>query len=84
MCARSVIHPQCPEVKGVTRGEILASGWLVKPRKTTPPSCVVSYVTQVDPKGIPAAVANVVQEKQPLKYGKAFTNNCAANRNTRK
>jgi hypothetical protein len=44
LLARSVVHPDAPEKKGVTRSELDIGGWLIKPCGAH--SCVVTYVSQ--------------------------------------
>lgn len=57
---------------GFTRGEVLASGFVIQPKvhkfcnlKLTwkggdPKSSIVTYLTQVDLKGIPSSIINLV------------------------
>jgi hypothetical protein len=65
-CARSTKHPKCPENSNITRGEVLASGYLIKPVENKPEHSVVVYVTQVDLGGLPSLVVNFVGAQQPI------------------
>jgi len=49
--ARSVVHKDAPEIKGITRSEIQITGFVIKPCGAT--SSVVIYVSQAEMKGIP-------------------------------
>eukprot|EP01119_Soliformovum_irregulare_P022692 TRINITY_DN7819_c0_g1_i6.p1 TRINITY_DN7819_c0_g1~~TRINITY_DN7819_c0_g1_i6.p1 ORF type:complete len:696 (-),score=120.46 TRINITY_DN7819_c0_g1_i6:1265-3352(-) len=60
----SVECPECPEVKGYVRGEILVGGFLLTPQ---PQGTHLIFLTQVDLKGnLPTSVVNVATQKQPL------------------
>eukprot|EP01060_Flectonema_neradi_P005986 TRINITY_DN13_c0_g2_i1.p1 TRINITY_DN13_c0_g2~~TRINITY_DN13_c0_g2_i1.p1 ORF type:complete len:240 (+),score=41.43 TRINITY_DN13_c0_g2_i1:39-722(+) len=61
--AISVTPPTRKTPKGVIRGEILTTGFIVTP--TSPTSINVIYIAQIDPKGwIPASVVNVIVSSQ--------------------
>lgn len=63
---RSVAHPDCPPQPGCIRGEIKASGYYIQPKRDDPTSSTVSYISQVNLKGLPTTVINLVSERQPL------------------
>ena len=61
--AISVTPPTTASRKGVVRGDILTTGFIVTP--TSPGSVNVIYIAQVDPRGwIPASVVNVIISSQ--------------------
>lgn len=65
--------PPPPKGDAVLRGQILTSGWVIRRNKNNPSTCVVTYLTQVDLAGIPAAVQNIVATRQPLNVaGRCF------------
>jgi len=66
LAGKSVTHPKCPNQKGFIRGEVLESGFLIKPKPGFPNVSIVTYITQVDLKGIPPTIINLVAERQPL------------------
>mmetsp|Transcript_3015 Transcript_3015/g.4084 ORF Transcript_3015/g.4084 Transcript_3015/m.4084 type:complete len:554 (+) Transcript_3015:1-1662(+) len=66
LVGRSVVHPSCPPSQGYTRAEVLESGYFIRPKTSNKNSSIVVYISQVDLKGIPPSVINLVAEKQPL------------------
>jgi len=67
--AVSTEHPHGVEVKGFVRGEILSSGYYIKPISDNESECV--YIVQLNPKGwVPTMVVNLVAVKQPLVLAK--------------
>ncbi|XP_078351038.1 uncharacterized protein LOC144635803 isoform X1 [Oculina patagonica] len=62
----AVEHENCPEQRGLVRGEIIIGGFVVKELSSDPPSCLVTYITRVDLKGnLPARLVNRVTASQP-------------------
>eukprot|EP01121_Diplochlamys_sp_Union-15-3_P016015 TRINITY_DN537_c0_g1_i1.p1 TRINITY_DN537_c0_g1~~TRINITY_DN537_c0_g1_i1.p1 ORF type:complete len:253 (-),score=60.24 TRINITY_DN537_c0_g1_i1:4-762(-) len=57
----SVLHPDCPEKKGIVRGWSFQTGYWVRPHKE---GCTLTYITQADPRGwIPKWLTNKVTSK---------------------
>ena len=64
---RSVDFAPCPPVKGVTRAEIMSSGWIIKPANADGSWSHLTYVARVDIKGdIPSGLWNMIGKRQPL------------------
>jgi hypothetical protein len=55
----------CPPHKDSVRGEIIESGFIIQPKAGSDDS-IVTYISQIDLKGIPSSVVNLVGERQPL------------------
>lgn len=68
LCAKSTIHPNCPDVSGNVRGEVIIGGYYIKPVEVNgSEECDVSYLCCTDLKGsLPASVVNMVATKQPM------------------
>jgi len=64
--ARSVEHPACPPEQGMTRAEVLESGYWIQAKADDPNMSLVTYISQVDLKNMPPTVVNIVAQKQPL------------------
>eukprot|EP01137_Pigoraptor_chileana_P023045 Opistho-2@88726 len=65
VAGKSVKHPDMPKSSDFTRAKILSSGTVL--RKTADGKTSVVYAVQLDPCGlVPAFIANIVAEKQPL------------------
>jgi len=80
--SRSVDHQKYPEQKGIVRGEILETGYIIRPNASDPRNkSDLSYVVQVDPRGyIPSWAVNMVaadQAKNVLRVKKYFEVNQA-------
>jgi len=70
LVARSIEHKLCPEEPDYTRGEILTSGFHIRQNEDNPNSSIVTYVANVDPKGLlpeylKAKFLNVIADRQP-------------------
>jgi len=56
----SVEHPSCPISPSCKRGDIIGSGWVISPKKNDKSTCKLTYVTQLDLKGLsPTVVAEL-------------------------
>jgi len=63
----SIEHPDFPPAPGFVRGVVKNSGLYVEECGQGDRECIVTYVVQLDPKGmIPSWVANIVAINQPL------------------
>lgn len=62
--SRSIVHKDAPERKGVHRGDLECSGYVIKPCGIG--SCVVIYVTQAMLNGIPNMLANKLINRRAL------------------
>ena len=62
---KSVPRDDVPSPEKSVRGEILTSGWIIKP-DTKHSSSFCAYITQTDLKGLPSIVINQVNKEQPL------------------
>lgn len=66
LASEAVEHENCPEKRGLVRGEVIIGGFVVKELSSDPPSCLVTYLTRVDLKGnLPARLVNRVTASQP-------------------
>ncbi|KAJ7365516.1 hypothetical protein OS493_005625 [Desmophyllum pertusum] len=66
VASEAVEHENCPDQRGLVRGEIIIGGFVVKELSSDPPSCLVTYLTRVDLKGnLPARLVNRVTASQP-------------------
>mmetsp|Transcript_1502 Transcript_1502/g.1700 ORF Transcript_1502/g.1700 Transcript_1502/m.1700 type:complete len:234 (+) Transcript_1502:25-726(+) len=65
----SIVNPGCPEVNGIVRANILASGFVLEP--LGPNKTKVTYLIQLELGGwIPAWVTNFVGTEAPLALGR--------------
>jgi len=65
LLSRSIIHPDAPERKGITRSEVDVTGFVLRSCGTN--SCVVIYTTQAHLKGVPKwAEASAVNKRALL------------------
>jgi len=59
--------PVVHQSKVFVRGQVLASGYRIREKpNATASGCIVEYISQVDLKGIPSSLINIVAERQPL------------------
>jgi len=64
--SKSITHPGAPEDRNYVRGELRASGFILKPIDGGKAANVI-YIVGVDPKGsVPKFVVNLVSTKQPM------------------
>eukprot|EP00743_Colponemidia_sp_Colp-15_P007776 GILK01008419.1.p1 GENE.GILK01008419.1~~GILK01008419.1.p1 ORF type:complete len:650 (-),score=76.95 GILK01008419.1:122-2020(-) len=65
--SKSIKREDVPKQKHFVRGHIETAGFLIKRIPDDPSACDVTYVVNIDPKGmVPSFIANIVGTKQPL------------------
>lgn len=79
LIATSVVHPDCPEVRKVVRGDVYIGGFIITPDANDPLNrSYMHYINQVDPKGyIPKYLINKLAVDQgfvPKKVNKYLVN----------
>ncbi|KAK3275092.1 hypothetical protein CYMTET_16761 [Cymbomonas tetramitiformis] len=67
VAGQSIEHSLCPQQPGVSRGRVVISGWIISPVKSQGSVMSrVTHLTQVDLKGVPNTLINLVSRRQPL------------------
>jgi len=70
--ARSVLHDNCPKKSGVTRSNVLCTGFLISPISTK--STKLTYIIQVDVGNIPIAAMEFKQQDVLMNFKKHIMN----------
>ena len=55
-----------PPASDVIRGRVFNSGWMLEPHGPAGTSTLVTYIAQVNPRGLPTRLVNLVSVKQPM------------------
>ena len=67
IAGKSVESELCPINTHFVRGSVNSGGWVIRPSKKSPNRSLVSYIMHIDLGGsVPAWIANLVSDKQPL------------------
>ncbi|XP_004346876.1 hypothetical protein CAOG_05191 [Capsaspora owczarzaki ATCC 30864] len=67
MASQSVVVPSVPETEAYTRGDIIASGFIIEPLAGDTNACMVVHIVAVNVKGaIPQGIAGMALTDRPL------------------
>ena len=65
----SINYPDAPHNPKYVRGNVMVTGFIVRPVASRGPECEVTRITQIDPKGqIPPFVSNLAQKRSGVLF----------------